>query len=155
MKQAKFGLRRWFTAALLPAFVLAGLLAPLAPAGLARAAEALPEHVYFDATISKGSHTVSRPQALVKVGAKAALSVGRASAEGPRFGLRYVVEQPEGAAMFATVTGLVDGHEVASGTIVLPGGQGLPVTMDGGGYTWRFQAQRMTTELMSRRGSAR
>lgn len=57
--------------------------------------------------------------------------------------------------MTATITGLVDGHEVASGTMHFADAQGAAVTMEGGGYTWTFQAQRMTSELMNRRRAGR
>lgn len=102
MKQGLVKMRRWFTAALVPSLVLSfipALVAPLViPARPAHAADSDIEQVYIQATIARGTHTMSRPQALVRVGANAAMSIGRASADGPRFGLRYLVEQPADAA---------------------------------------------------------
>ena len=128
----------------------AGVTPRVAQAGAADA-----EQVYFEATISKDGALVSRPQALVKVGAKAVLGLGRKNVDGPRFGLRYVVDQPPNAEMTATVTGLVDGQEVATGTLRFTGAQPAAVTLDGGGYTWQFNAEPMSTELMTRRRAQR
>jgi hypothetical protein len=115
------------------------------------------DQVYFEATIAKGGDVLSRPQALVKVGAKAVLGMRASSATGPRFGLQYVVDQPANADMTATVTGLVDGHEVAIGTLHFPsdGGQAVAMTLEGGGYTWQFNAEPVSTETIARRRSER
>jgi hypothetical protein len=123
--------------------------------GAAQAAVSDAEQVYFEATISKAGAMLSRPQALVKVGSKATLGLGRKNADGPRFSLRYVVDQPTDAEMTATVTGLVDGHEVATGTLHFTGAQAAAVTLDGGGYTWQVNAEPMSTELMIRRRAQR
>jgi hypothetical protein len=133
-----------------------GALAALLSTGvlLAPSAHADPttaEQVYFAATIAQGGAAISRPQALVRVGAKAELRLGRTRADGPRFGLRYVVDQPANADMTATVTGLVDGHEVATGTIHFTGDQATALTLDGGGYTWQVDAAPMSTESLTRR----
>jgi hypothetical protein len=113
------------------------------------------EQVYFAATIAQAGAAISRPQALVRVGARAELGLGRIKADGPRFGLRYVVEQPANADMSATVTGLIDGHEVATGTLHFTGDQAAALTLDGGGYTWQVDAAPMSTESLTRRRAGR
>jgi hypothetical protein len=138
---------------LLGALVLLAL--PWAVPRVAAAGGADAEQVYFEATISKGEEMVSRPQALVRVGARADLGIGRKNPEGPRFGLRYVVDQPPNADMTATVTGFVDGHEVATGTLHFTGAQTAGLTLDGGGYTWQVNAEPMSAELMTRRRARR
>jgi hypothetical protein len=134
---------------------LALVVFPGAAPRAAHAGGADPEQVYFEATISKGEATVSRPQALVRVGARADLGIGRKNADGPRFGLRYVVDQPPNADMTATVTGLVDGQEVATGTLHFTGAQAAALTLDGGGYTWQVNAEPLSSESMTRRRARR
>jgi hypothetical protein len=131
--------------------VLASLLTTFALLTPAHADPLAAEQVYFAATIAQGGAAISRPQALVRVGAKAELRLGRIKADGPRFGLRYVVDQPANAEMTATVTGLVDGHEVATGTLHFTGDQAAALTLDGGGYTWQVDAAPMSTESLTRR----
>jgi hypothetical protein len=141
--------------------LVAGLLGttPLLPAlavaqpPQAQAQAPSAEQIYFAATIAKGGALVSRPQALVRVGARAELRL-RTNAGGPRFGLRYVVDQPANADMTATVTGLVDGQEVATGILHFTGEKTAALTLDGGGYTWQVDAAPMSRESMSRRRSS-
>jgi hypothetical protein len=134
---------------------LASLLTTWALLAPAHADPSLAEQVYFAATIAQGGAAISRPQALVRVGGRAELRLGRTKSDGPRFGLRYVVDQSAGADMTATVTGLVDGHEVATGTIHFTGEQATALTLDGGGYTWQVDAAPMSTESLTRRRAGR
>ncbi|HEY0712375.1 MAG TPA: hypothetical protein VGF45_06860 [Polyangia bacterium] len=112
------------------------------------------DQIYFDATISKEGRPVTQPHALVRVGSTAQLSLGPKSTTGPRLGLRYVVPPAGDTNTPVTVAGLIDGREVVSGPIEVGGVAGRDsagVTLDGGGYTWRVHALRMSAETIRRR----
>jgi hypothetical protein len=132
---------------LTPQAVFAGEIPPVIDTGPV-------DQIYFDATISKEGRPVTQPHALVRVGSTAQLSLGRKTATGPRLGLRYVVPPANDPTAPITVAGLLDGREVVSAPINIvdvASGYSAGVTIDGGGYTWRVHALRMTAESLRHR----
>ncbi|HEY0710642.1 MAG TPA: hypothetical protein VGG33_27815 [Polyangia bacterium] len=138
--------------------VLATLLAPaLVLAGEAPSAgpgEPV-DQVYFDATISKAGRPVTQPHALVRAGSTAQFSLGPKSATGPRLGLRYIVPAAGAENPAITVAGLLDGREVVSAPLDITSNPSAGITLDGGGYTWRVHALRLTPEALQRRQAPR
>jgi hypothetical protein len=109
------------------------------------------EQIYFDATVTKQEKVVSKTAALVKVGALAKLSFAGQGEETRRFGLTYKVDESPGSAFTAQVTTLVDGKEVATGTVSFGRNEAAGVTLERDGYVWQVNAELMTPELLKRR----
>ncbi len=118
-------------------------------ASLATAEE--PDQIYFEATVSQGASVLIKPQALVKLGATADLKMRSERAGGADFRLRYVVNAADQAPVTADVIGMVNGREVASGTIQFADAAAGTMTVEGGGYVWQVRAERMSAERMRRR----
>ena len=138
------------------------ILGLLLPVGAAMAGDAVPaagagppvaeaDQIYFEATITKDGQPVTRPNALVRAGSTAQLSLGRKSATGPRLGLRYVVPAAGEAGTPVTISGLLDGREVVTAPLDVIAAAGAEVTLDGGGYTWQVHAARISPALIRKR----
>jgi hypothetical protein len=126
----------------------------IAVLGAAKAEPPAVPQAYFEATVSQNDKVVSKPHALVKLGAEAKLSFGGAAAGSPRLRLTYKVEEKPPGGLVATINATVAGRQVATGTIPFTKDHGAATTLEGGGYSWHVTVEYLTAEQLRRKTSA-